>query len=102
MTAYTFTFSGTEEQLLAGAIENGYTGFKPIDSNVLLIPGEMPEPEPETIDEFMCRIFMSVSPTEFIRIATIGLQMKKGTENYDAQAMTDAMINLISISPIVE
>lgn len=101
MKAYTFTFTGTDEEILAGAVENGYTGFKPIDPNVLFIPGEM-APEEETLDEFMCRILMTVSPTEFIRIATIGLQMKKGTENYDAQAMTDAMINLISISPVVE
>lgn len=114
MKTYAFTFSGTEEHLLAGAVENGYTGFKPVvmpdilhttelvDGLPVIVSVPTPEPEEETIDEFMCRILMSISPDDFIKIATAGLQLKKGTENYDAQAMTESMINLISISPFIE
>ena len=106
MKQYTFTFNGTDEQILAGAVENGYTGFKPkVPSDEIIAPNpEEPtapvEPEPETLDEFMCRILMTVSPNDFIRIATNGLQGKLGSENYDAQAMTDAMLNLITIEPV--
>jgi len=98
MTAYKITFNGTEEQLLMWAGANGYTGYKPTAP----IIDEPVEPEVETIDEFMARILITTSPSDFIKIATTVFQMRKWTENYDAQSVADAMINLISISPIVE
>lgn len=97
MKTYKITFNGTEEQLLLGATFNDYTGFKPMDSNILFVPGEIPEPEPETIDEFMCRILMSRSPKEFIEIAVRGVEKKAGTDNYNAEEMMQAMMGLLTI-----
>lgn len=101
MTSYKITFSGTDEQLLAGAIENGYTGFKPVPYKEITLPEDITPPEPETVDEFMCRILMTVSPNTFIHIAVTGLQNKKGSENYNGQAMGDAMLGLLSIEHLV-
>jgi hypothetical protein len=97
MKTYKTIFNGTEEQMLLGATFNDYTGFRPLDSSILLIPGEMPQPEQETLDEFMCRILKIRSPKEFIEIAVRGIEKKAGTDNYNAEEMMQAMLNLLTI-----
>lgn len=97
MTTYKITFNGTDEQLLMGAVANDYTGFKPITP----IIDEPVEPEEETLDEFMCRKLMEISPKQFIENAVVAIQKKKGTDNYDAEAMTHAMLGLLTIEKLV-
>ncbi len=97
MTSYKITFAGTDEQLLMGAEANGFTGLKPLPP-IIDVPVEQEE---ETLDEFMVRILMTVSPKQFIDNAVTAIQKKKGTDNYDAEAMATAMLGLLSIEPIV-
>lgn len=56
-----------------GAEANGYTGYKPMPT----IIDEPVEQEEETVEEFMCRILMTTSPADFIKIATTVFQMRK-------------------------
>jgi len=93
MKTYKITFNGTEDQLLLGATLNGFTGFKP---KAPIIDEPIPD-EPETIDEFMCRKLMSVSPEQFIRNAVQGIERKAGTDNYNAEEMMQAMLGLLTI-----
>lgn len=82
MIAFKLTFNGTEEQFMAGAIANGY--------------------EKGDVHQFVAGVLMYVSPFQYVKTATEYWEKRKGAENYDANAMFEAMKNLITIEYINE
>ena len=77
MIIYTLTFNGTEEHFMAGAIANGYT-----DGDVY---------------EFVANKLKMISIDSYINVATGYWSVRKGSDNYDAEQMYQAMINSITI-----
>lgn len=77
MITYTLTFNGTEEHFMAGAIANGYT-----DGDVY---------------EFVGKKLKTISIDNYVNVAIGYWSVRKGTDNYNAEQMYQAMINNITI-----
>jgi hypothetical protein len=90
-------FNGTEEQLQAGCIGNGYTGFV---NNGIMPNSE--EPVPQTINEFLSIILKTVSPYQFITNATFYWEKRLGVDNYNRAEMEQAMKKALTINVITE
>lgn len=100
MKKFEISFNGNDEQFLAGALANNYkTELKETLRNEET--GEITEssiPNPETPEEYVARELFKTSPESFIRNACFYYQEKKGSENYNAVEMIEAMKNLITIT----
>lgn len=100
MKKFEISFNGNDEQFIAGAIANNYkpeiksTETDPETGNVT----EILIPNPETPEEYVAKTLMRVPPESFVRTAAFYYQEKKGTENYNAIEMIEAMKNLITIT----
>jgi hypothetical protein len=102
MKKFEISFNGTDEQFLAGAIANNYkTEIKSAKTNPET--GEVTQTtvsNPETPEAYVAKVLMRIPPEAFVRTAAFYYQEKKGSENYDAIAMIEAMKYLITITII--
>lgn len=88
-------FNGTQEELEAGCIGNGYTGFTQNPENPM-------EQIPQSINEFLSVILKTMSPYQFITNATFYWEKKLGVDNYNRIEMEMAMKEALTISVITE
>lgn len=88
-------FNGTEEQLQAGCIGNGYTGF-------IQDPEKPMEQIPQTFEEFLSYKLRDTSPYQFILNATIYWERRLGVDNYNRAEMEQAMKDALTINVITE
>ena len=92
-------FNGTDEQLQAGCIGNGYTGFT--FSN-FPVPESFVGAVPQTVNEFLSYTLRNVSPYQFINNATDYWEKRLGVDNYNKAEMSEAMKAALTINVITE
>lgn len=91
-------FNGTEEQLYAGCVGNGYTGF--VNNGMFMNSSD--EPVPQTVNEFLSIKLKETSPYQFITNATEYWEKRLGVDAYNKTEMATAMKAALSIEVITE